>query len=50
VFISWRGRPVLVLKGDQARSFLERVAHLDDAGRQLAMARATGNFKRGNER
>ena len=39
-----------VLKGAKALSFLQRVAGLDDAGQQLVMAKATGNFKRGNER
>lgn len=50
VMITWRGRPAAVLKGDKARSFLMRIAELDAAGRQQAMARVTGNFKRGNER
>ena len=49
VFISWRGRQVMILKGDKARAFLARVRETDGPGRQLVMARATGNFKRGNE-
>lgn len=50
VFISWRGSQVMILKGSRADSFILRVSALDDAGQQLAMARITGNFKRGNER
>ena len=47
VFISWNGRPVTTLRGEQARRFLTQAERGDE---QLLMARATGNFKRGNER
>lgn len=50
VFIAWRGRRVMTLRGTQARRFLDQVSVLDGAGAQLLMARITGNFKRGNER
>jgi len=50
VIISWRGRQALVLKGRKAAAFLTRIAGLDLIGQQLAMAKATGNFKRGNEK
>lgn len=50
VFIAWRGRRVMTLRGAEARRFLDRVAALDQKGTQLLMARITGNFKRGNER
>ncbi|HEY8601025.1 MAG TPA: hypothetical protein VIL85_21500 [Thermomicrobiales bacterium] len=50
VFIQYRGRRVLTLRGDDARRLLARLATLDEAGQQLALAKATGNFKRGNER
>lgn len=50
VFISWRGRQVMVLKGESAMTFLQRVDGLDLAGQQVVMAKKTGNFKRGNER
>jgi hypothetical protein len=50
VFVSWMGRQVQTLKGDAAARFLERVARLDGREAQLLMAKATGNFKRGNER
>ena len=50
VFISWQGRQVTILKGDDAQAFLRRVTDKDARTQQLAMAKATGNFKRGNER
>jgi hypothetical protein len=50
VFISWQGRTVTTLAGEGARRFLSRAEDLDAKGRQQLMARATGNFKRGNER
>ena len=50
VFIYWRGREVTVLKGSGAQRFLEKVEGLGRSEAQLAMAKATGNFKRGNER
>ena len=49
VFITWRGQQAAVLAGRQADSFLSRVSRLDSQGQQLAMAKVTGNFKRGNE-
>ena len=52
VRIAWRGRTVTTLRGAQARSFLARAeaAAADEEARQQLLARATGNFKRGNER
>lgn len=38
-----------MMKDAAAQSFLQRVSRLDAVGQQLAMARVTGNFKRGNE-
>jgi len=50
VFISWRGNQVMVLKGDGAASFMRRTVDLDAEGQQRAMAKISGNFKRGKER
>jgi hypothetical protein len=50
VHISWYGKRVMTLKGSQARTFLTKIADLDGKQAQLAMAKLTGNFKRGNER
>jgi hypothetical protein len=49
VAITRGGRTVTVLRGDAARWFLARVEGADDTARQREMARATGNYKRGNE-
>lgn len=50
VFIAWHGKTVTTLKGKAAELFLARIARLDERGAQLAMAKATGHFKHGNER
>ena len=50
VFIQWHGKQVKILKGKQAQKFLVRIAGLPHKEAQLVMAKATGNFKRGNER
>ena len=50
VFISWQGRTVTTLAGDRAATFMARADNLDPEGLQQLMARATGNFKHGNER
>lgn len=48
--LSCEGREVKVLRGKEAERFLSRVQGADPFEAQLQMARATGNFKRGNER
>ncbi|MHA1402025.1 MAG: hypothetical protein ACTSQE_16880 [Candidatus Heimdallarchaeaceae archaeon] len=50
VRISWKGKVVTVLRKDSAMKFLERISVADEKEAQLIMAKATGNFKRGNER
>lgn len=50
VFISWHGRQVTILKGREAAKFAAAIESADAEQAQLLMARATGNFKRGNER
>ena len=47
VVITHHGRQAAVLRGDAARKFLSRLA---EGNEQEVMARATGNYKRGNER
>jgi hypothetical protein len=47
VVISHHQRTATVLRGRKAATFLARLADGDD---QELMARATGNYKRGNER
>lgn len=50
VFIYHRGRLAETLNGRPAVDFLLKVERSDAAGAQLLMAKATGNYKRGNER
>ena len=50
VMISWQGRPVVTLAGKKASRFISQIGGLDEEGRQMLMARMTGNFKHGNER
>ncbi|MGH3022053.1 MAG: hypothetical protein ACRDNI_00220 [Gaiellaceae bacterium] len=50
VRISWRGRVVTTLRGDPAARFLRQAETADEETVQGLLARATGNFKRGNER
>ena len=50
VFISRKGVVVTTLKGARAQAFLASVDGADDELAQLEMARATGNYRRGNER
>lgn len=50
VFLYWHTKQVKVLKGEEARQFIARIDGLDNQAAQLLMAKATGNFKRGNEK
>ena len=50
VHISWQNKPVKTLKGRPAQQFVAKIVDLEGKQAQLLMARATGNFKHGNER
>lgn len=50
VSISWKNKEVMILKDGNAKKFLADIEGADEFERQLAMAKITGNFKRGNER
>jgi hypothetical protein len=50
IVISYRTAPVTILRGRSAERFTARISDADAADAQQLMARATGNFKRGNER
>ncbi|MBP8002000.1 MAG: hypothetical protein KA314_26540 [Chloroflexi bacterium] len=50
VFIFWQGKRVTILSGKKAQQFMAKIAAADHLQAQLFMAKATGNFKRGNER
>jgi len=49
VFIYWHSKQVTILKNPAAQRFISKITDLNDQQAQLAMAKATGNFKRGNE-
>ena len=48
--ISYDGRPVTMLRGPAADKAIDRLAHASPAEAQQALARLTGNFKKGTER
>jgi hypothetical protein len=50
IVIRYHDAPVTLLRGRAAERFSARLESLDQLGAQHLMARATGNFKRGNER
>jgi hypothetical protein len=50
VLLFWQGKQVKILKGSAAQKFLQDIINVDEKVMQLAMAKVTGNFKRGNER
>lgn len=53
LFVRWHGQPggrEIVLKGARARKLIAELPGMSRERAQLALARATGNFKRGNER
>lgn len=50
IVISYHAAPVTLLRGKSAVRFATRIEGADPAAAQQLMARATGSFKRGNER
>lgn len=50
VLIDWQGRTVTTVSGRAAARLVARLAGADRRQVQHLLARATGNFKRGNER
>jgi len=53
LFVYWHGangKREIVLKGARAEKLIRELPGMDGDEQQLALARATGNFKRGNER
>jgi hypothetical protein len=48
--ISRGGRLVVTLSGEAASRLASKLDTVDEAGAQLLLAKATGNYKRGNER
>lgn len=50
VLLYWGNKQVKTLAGKAAEKFIAEIADLDNHAAQLVIAKATGNFKRGNER
>ena len=50
VMLFHNGRQVETLTGREAERFIKRMAGADHRAAQLLLAKATKNFKRGNER
>lgn len=50
VRVFWEGRCVTVVKGAKGRVLADSLRGATDAEAQALLQRATGNFKRGNER
>jgi len=51
VMIRWRGRTVTVVAGQEGRALASKLRSAASSNeQQRLLARATGNFKRGNER
>lgn len=51
VFIGFKGREIKIIRGKDAEKLISRIQQAEtDKDVQLALAKITGNFKRGNER
>lgn len=50
VMLYWQDKHVKTLVGSEAQKFLKKIEGLEAKDAQLVIAKATGNFKRGNER
>ncbi|XID94875.1 hypothetical protein ACF3MZ_10305 [Paenibacillaceae bacterium WGS1546] len=50
IIIYYKGKQVTILIGKASERFLKNIADKDHLESQLVMAKATGNFKHGNEK
>jgi hypothetical protein len=50
VLVTFRGRHVVTVAGAKGEQLAAALAEADGEQEQLLLAKATGNFKRGNER
>ena len=50
VQISFHHKPVMMLKGSTAMDLIKKLDKAEGRDKQLILAKATGNFKRGNEK
>lgn len=50
ILITWLGKQVMIIKGKDSEKLLAKLQGADEQAVQLALAKVTGNFKRGNEK
>ncbi len=50
IFLYWQGRQIKALKGKNAQKLIAQIENVDLAQIQLLLAKATKNFKHGNEK
>ncbi|QGQ97644.1 hypothetical protein EHS13_23515 [Paenibacillus psychroresistens] len=50
VFIYWKGKRITILSGKLSDKFISKIQLASPKEAQLIMAKATGNFKHGNEK
>lgn len=50
VLISWNGRNIMTMSEKRAAKLIASLENADERETQLLLAKATGNFKHGNER
>lgn len=50
VIISYEGKQIMILSEKESNKILKRISGKSDFDVQMALAKVTGNFKRGNER
>lgn len=50
IFIYWKGKQVTILTGKASEKFLKSIEGKNHLETQLVLAKATGNFKHGNEK
>lgn len=50
VLLYWGNRHIKTMAGKAAQKFIAEIDGLEGVEEQLVLAKATGNFKRGNER
>ncbi|WDV47795.1 hypothetical protein PV797_08915 [Clostridiaceae bacterium M8S5] len=50
VMIYWKNQRIMILTGKKALKLIAELNNTDEYGKQLLLAKATGNFKHGNEK
>jgi len=48
--IYWGNKQIMIIEGERAEKLIMKMNNLDEYGKQLVLAKATGHFKHGNER